>query len=319
VSFAWPIALLGLLAIPLLIGLEVLSRRRQARYTVAFTNLELLRDVVGRRSSRRRLLASALLLAGLASLVVALARPQATMTVAKRNGTVVLAMDTSGSMIANDVSPTRIGAATAAAQTFVQKLPDTFEVGLVPFSSSARLLVSPTHDKTAVVNGLRSLQAGGGTSIGDAIEQALGALGVGGTTQGTAAKKGGRTILLLSDGANTSGEDPLVAAQHAKAAGVPIYTIAFGTPDGTVNAGPFNNPVPVPPDPGTLRSVASITGGQSFQVGDSSTLRAVYDHIGTRVGSTKQKHDVTYRFAAGAAVLLLLGAAASVRWRGAIV
>jgi Ca-activated chloride channel family protein len=126
VSFAWPIALLGLLAIPLLIGLEVLSRRRQARYTVAFTNLELLRDVVGRRSSWRRLLATALLLAGLASLVVALARPQATMTVAKRNGTVVLAMDTSGSMIANDVSPTRIGAATAAAQTFVQKLPDTF-------------------------------------------------------------------------------------------------------------------------------------------------------------------------------------------------
>jgi Ca-activated chloride channel family protein len=318
VSFAWPIALLGLLAIPLLVGLEVLARRRQARYTVAFTNLELLRDVVGRRSSWRRVLATSLLLAGLATLVVALARPQDTMTVAKRNGTVVLAMDTSGSMVANDVSPTRIGAATAAAQTFVQKLPDTFEVGLVPFSSSAQLLVAPTHDKTAVVNGLRSLQAGGGTSIGDAIEQALGALGVGGTTQGTA-KKGGRTILLLSDGANTSGEDPLVAAQHAKAAGVPIYTIAFGTPDGTVNAGPFNNPVPVPPDPGTLRSVASITGGQSFQVGDSATLKAVYDHIGTRVGSAKQKHDVTYRFAAGAAVLLLLGAAASVRWRGAIV
>jgi Ca-activated chloride channel family protein len=318
VTFAWPIALLGLLAIPLLVGLEVLSRRRQARYTVAFTNLELLRDVVGRRSSWRRLLATALLLAGLASLVVALARPQDTMTVAKRNGTVVLAMDTSGSMIANDVSPTRIGAATAAAQTFVQKLPDTFEVGLVPFSSSAQLLVSPTHDRNAVTNGLRSLHAGGGTSIGDAIEQSLGALGVGGTTQGTA-KKGGRTILLLSDGANTSGEDPLVAAQHAKAAGVPIYTIAFGTPDGTVNAGPFNNPVPVPPDPGTLRSVAAITGGQSFQAADSSTLRAVYDHIGTRVGSTRQKHDVTYRFAAGAALLLLAGAAASVRWRGAIV
>jgi Ca-activated chloride channel family protein len=319
VTFAWPLALLGLLAIPLLVGLEWLSRRRRARYSVAFTNLEVLGEVMARTRPWRRWLAAGLLLAGIASLVIALARPQTTVAVPRKDGTVVLAMDTSGSMVANDVSPTRLGAATAAASIFLKNLPGGFSVGLVPFSSTARVVVSPTQNRQAVRTALSSLHADGGTSIGEAIEQALGALGVGGAQAGKPARKGGRAILLLSDGASTSGEDPATAAQHARAAGVPVYTIAFGTPDGTVPLGPFGNPVAVPPDPDTLRSVASTTGGQFFSAASASALKNVYDHIGTRVGETRQRRDVTYRFAGAAAVLLLAGAAASVRFRGAIV
>jgi Ca-activated chloride channel family protein len=284
---------------------------------VSFSNLDVLRGVAVRTPNWRRRLRLALLMLAAAALIFGLARPRVPVTVAKRNGTVILALDTSGSMVANDVPPNRLGAATAAANSFVKGLPPNFQVGLVPFSTSAQVAVAPTTNRSEIRNALTGLQANGGTAIGDAIQIALGLQGSG---PANAASKGkGKEILLLSDGANTSGMDPLAAASEAKAQGVRVDTIAFGTPDGTVNLGPLSGGVQrVPPDPSTLRDVAHATGGTFFSAADEQSLSHIYHSVGLRIGSAKGHREVTYQVAALAAVLLLAAGATAIRWRGSL-
>jgi Ca-activated chloride channel family protein len=316
VTFAWPLALLGLLVLPLLVLLESWARRRKPRYAVAFSNLGVLRGVAVRTPNWRRRVRLALLLLAAAALVFGLARPRVPITVAKRDGTVILALDTSGSMVSTDVSPSRLGAATSAAKSFVDGLPPNFQVGLVPFSSSAQVAVAPTTDRSQIHNALNGLQANGGTAIGDAIQLSLGLQGTGPTG---AAKGKGKEILLLSDGSNNSGMDPMAAASEAKAQGVRVDTIAFGTPDGTVNLGPLSGGVQrVPPDPATLRDVAHATGGTFFAAADEQSLKGIYRRVGLRIGSTKGHKEVTYQVAALAAVLLLAAGATAIRWRGSL-
>jgi Ca-activated chloride channel family protein len=316
VTFAWPLALLGLFVLPLLLFLESWARRRKPRYAVAFSNLDVLRGVAVRTPNWRRRIRLALLMLAAAALVFGLARPRVPIDVAKRDGTVILALDTSGSMIANDVSPSRLGAATAAANSFVKGLPPNFQVGLVPFSTSAQVAVAPTTNRAQIHTALTGLQANGGTAIGDAIQMALGLQGTGTTG---AAKGKGKEILLLSDGANTSGMDPLAAASEAKAQGVRVDTIAFGTPDGTVNLGPLSGGIQrVPPDPSTLRDVAHATGGTFFSAADEESLSRIYHSVGLRIGTTKGHKEVTYQVAALAAVLLLAAGATAIRWRGSL-
>jgi Ca-activated chloride channel family protein len=309
VSFAEPLILLGLVLLPLIMLLERWSRKRRARYAVAFSNLELLRSVATPTTSWRRFLRMGLLLAALGALILGLARPQVETTVAKKRASVMLVMDTSGSMVAADVPPSRIAAATKAASDFVNRLPSQFEVGLVPFDSTASVAVAPTRDRAPVRSALAHLEANGGTAIGDGINLALQVTGQGtSTASGSTGPKNpsGRVLLLLSDGANTDGSDPMDAARRAKALGVRIYTISFGTPYGTVDLGGLGNSTPVPPDPATLQAVARETGGQFFSAADSNTLKRVYDKIGTRVGSQRQHQDVSYDFAAAGAALLAL-------------
>jgi Ca-activated chloride channel family protein len=309
-TFEWPLGLLALLAVPLVLGLWWLARRRQTRYAVRFSNVDVLAAVAGATRSPWRFVPPALLCAALAALAVGLARPQVSISAERKQGTVVLALDRSGSMLAQDVDPDRITASRQAATNFVKNLPSGFSVGVVTFSDSADANAAPSRDKAAAEKAIAGIQAGGGTAIGDAIERSLGLLGV---TSTTSKNVKGRAILLLSDGSNTQGIDPSTAVAAAKRAGVPIYTIALGTPDGVLDLqalGQGVGTVPVPPDPEALRAIARDTGGEAFTAFDEGTLKKVYDRIGTRVSATKEQKEVTF-IVAGAAAALLLAAAAS--------
>jgi Ca-activated chloride channel family protein len=320
VTFAWPFMLAGLAIVPIVLLLDVLARRRRARYAIAFTNVGVLRSVVPKTPPWRRYLPLTLLLCALTALVVGLARPERAVSVARKQATVIMAMDTSGSMVARDVAPTRLGAATAAAKQFVDGLPSSYKVSLVPFSTTASVAVSPTSDHTAVKTALGRLRANGGTAIGDAITLALAIGRPQGQAPGHAPLAGsqagtGRVILLLSDGSNSAGIDPSYAAAQAKAEGVKVYTVAFGTPNGVISAGAFGQIVSVPPDPAALKAVAQATGGEFFAAADADTLRHVYENIGKTVGVTTEHQDVSYAFAGLGAIFLAAAGLLSTLWR----
>jgi Ca-activated chloride channel family protein len=312
-TFEWPLALLALALLPLLVGLLWLSRRRDSRYAIRFSNVDVLAGVAQATRSPWRFVPPALLLAALAALAVGLARPSVSVSAERKQGTIVLALDRSGSMLANDVPPDRITASRDAAQRFVKNLPDGFRVGVVSFSDTANALSAPSFDRSGAQRSIAGIQAGGGTAIGDAIVSSLGMLGVNAPARKTAVNRKGRAILLLSDGSNTEGTDIATAAEAARRAGVPVYTIALGTPAGVLDLqsiGQGNGTVPVPPDPEALKAIAHATGGESFTALDESTLKKVYDHIGTRVSSTKEQKELTF-VVAGFGALLLAAAAVS--------
>jgi len=316
VSFQWPLALLSLAIVPIAILGYLLIQRRRAKYAVRFTNLDLLANVVERSPGWRRHLPAVLALAALAALLVGLARPQTSVAKARSHSTIVLAIDVSGSMSATDVQPSRLAAAKGAARSFVNQLPKGVRVGVVSFSTSAQVLAPATADRSVALAAIDSLEPGGGTAIGDAIARSV---DLGKAAQKAAGRGGKRrfSVLLLSDGANTSGIPPLTGAQRAKKAHAPVYTIALGTPNGTVQQlDEFGNirRIPVPPDPATLRQVASATGGRFFDAPNEQELKAVYDRLGTRVGYTRQHHELTYAFAAVAAALLLAAGTLSALW-----
>ena len=328
-SFAWPGVLLGLLLVPLVGAAYVLVQRRRARYAVRFTNLDLLAAVVQRAPGWRRHVPPALLLLALAALLVGLARPEVTVRKPREEGTVVLTTDVSGSMTATDVRPDRLTAARSAAKTFVRVLPPRFRTSLVTFSSVAQVVAPPTTDRRVVASALDTLQASGGTAMGSAIERALQAaqLPGDGLRAQVPASPGGATggarrrgeppavILMLSDGANTEGPDPVGVAAEAKRLRVPIYTIALGTSAGVVQE-PDGTTVPVPPDDATLRRIAEDTGGRFFRAPDEEDLRAIYEDLGSRFGFIAEKREVTVAFVAGGVVLLLAASGLSLLWFG---
>jgi Ca-activated chloride channel family protein len=320
-SFDWPWALWGLLLVPLLLGGYVLLQRRRARYAVRFTNLDLLANVVDRSPRWRRHVPVALFLAAVAALLVGVARPQAMVKTPEEQATVVLAMDVSTSMEATDVAPTRLDAAREAAERFLDEIPDETRVGLVTFSNSAQVVVAPTSDHDAVRAALGALAPDGGTAIGDAIAAAVDLKQQG--TEGTLAAE--RTddgpplaVVLLSDGEPSPGTlDPVEAAQTASSAGVKVFTVALGTDAGTVTlTDELGNPqtVPVPPDRETLSQVAEITGGQFFDAPSQASVEQVYGELGSDIGYKEKKTDVTFAFAAGGAVLILLAGGLSALW-----
>jgi Ca-activated chloride channel homolog len=323
-SFAWPIALLGLGLVALAAIAYVVAQRRRRRYVVRFTNLALLENVVADSPRWRRHIPAALALLALSALVVGIARPQMPVTVAREEATVILAMDSSGSMTATDVAPDRMTAAREAASRFVKDLPKGFRVGVVSFSDQADIVVPPTSDRDEALRGLGTLIADNGTALGDAIARSVD-LGVSSLDEELAAAKESDApvvVLVLSDGANTTGDyEPLEAAQKAVDAKVPVYTVALGTDGGTVQ-GPDGyggtRTIRVPPDPATLSQVAELTGGKFFEAADQDALQSVYDEIGSQVGVDEEQRELTVVFTAAGAVLLLLGAALSTLWFGRI-
>jgi Ca-activated chloride channel family protein len=308
-SFQAPVFLAGLIAIPLALAALAAARRRPARYVVRFPALSTLQAVVPRSPRWRRAVPTALLCLALAGLVTALARPEATIAVPVEKASVVLVTDTSGSMDATDVSPTRLSAAKSAAERFLGRVPKSLQVGLVAYSDGPHTVLRPTQDRAEVKSTLESLQAEGGTATGDALASALSALGPRGKKAPPAA------IVLLSDGASQTGRNPDQVAQQAKAAGVPIYTVALGTADGVVQT-PDGQLLQVPPDPEALRQLAETSGGRAFTAQDADSLDSVYQTLGSRIGTKKEKREISAGFAA--AGLLALGGAlfTSLRWRG---
>ena len=271
-TFAEPLLLIALLGVPLAVLGYLYVQRRRSRYAVRFTNVDLLANLVPKTPAWRRHVPPALYVAAMAALVIALARPSAMVAVPREDATIILAMDTSGSMMATDVAPSRLASAKQAASTFVDQLPPTFQVGLVTFSTSAQVAVRPTTDRAEVHAALDSLVADGGTALGDAIgtstdlareviDTAAGAGGPSGATpspdpnassapstspnpsaspsaSASPADDGEPPLVatvLLSDGSNSTGTlEPDAAAREAASIGMPVYTIALGTADGVV-------------------------------------------------------------------------------------
>jgi Ca-activated chloride channel family protein len=320
-SFATPLVLWGLLLIPLGLIAYWLVQRRRSKYAARFTNLDLLVNVVDATPGRRRHLPALLALAALAALIVAMARPQKVVAVPREDATVVLTMDSSASMKATDVAPSRLDAAKSAATTFLDDVPDRFRVGLVSFSSAVRVLEEPTDDRDAVRSSLDSIQGDIGTALGDAIEASVALADDPNATEDNVGEKPLFAVLLLSDGANTTGSEPLAVVDEAKEAGVPIYTIALGTPSGTVDVTDDygeTQTVNVPPDPATLKQIADETGGRFFEAPTEADLQAVYEEIGSQVSWEDDERELTAAFAGAGAVFLLLGASLSALWFGRI-
>jgi Ca-activated chloride channel family protein len=332
-SFQSPLLLLTLLAVPVAIGLYLLAERRRMRYAIKFTNLEVLAGVVGGRAWRRSV-PPVVFLAALAALCLGLARPNVERLVPTERATVILVVDASRSMLAKDVKPTRLGAAQAAVQTFLDRVPDRLRVGLVVFAGEAQLGAPPTTDRDLVresVDEIGNFQGFFGTAIGDALAMAVevGERAVGEETQLAAVRtaaaprtRGLVSILFLSDGKQTRGFlQPFEGAQLAKEAGIPVYTIALGTPEGVVTrdwgfGSGFDSQrtIPVPPDPVTLRQIAQMTGGEFSEARSAEALSSAYEKLGSRLGRTPGQAEVTHLFLAAAAGLLVAAGLLSAFW-----
>ena len=320
-TFREPAVLLGLALLPVAMLAYAAMQSRRRREARAFGNPALMPNIVTGRPGWRRHLPALLLLFALAALIFAVARPQRSVAAPQRAATVVLVNDVSGSMRADDVDPNRLTAAVDAAKTLADKTPDNFRLGLVTFSDFAEQVVAPTTDRGAVTSALERMRADGGTAMGDGLARGLqSAQTPVPTADGRGTRKLPAIIVLLSDGKNTLGSnDPLEVARQAKAAKIPVYTIALGTDSGEVvqqDAFGFVQRIPVPPDKATLRDIARITGGRSFEAVSSDDAEDIYSRIGTRLTSKPEKREVTVAFAGGALVLLLAGGAFSLSWFG---
>jgi Ca-activated chloride channel family protein len=300
-TFQSPWLLLGLLLLPLLGAAYVATERRRRRAAAAFASPSVSPSVVPRRPGWRRHVPLALAGLATAALIGALARPQVSVAVPSEQASIVLAMDHSGSMMATDVSPSRLVAARNAGEAFLAKVPKKVRVGGVVFNQAATAVASPTTDREAVKDAInQAMTPSGGTATGDALATSLEMIK---TTKAPGA------IVLLSDGKATHGRDPLPIADEAKQLKVPIYTVALGTASGTLPNGDA-----VPPDTETLKEIASRSGGEAFTADQASQLSAVYEKLGSEITTKLEKREVTSAFAGGAAVLLLLGGGLSLRW-----
>lgn len=315
-SFTTPLVLLGLLAIPLLIRWYAGEQRRRTRAARELVAPALMASVAPRRPAWRRHAPMLVFALAIAALIIAAARPQRTVAVPVDSAAIMLANDVSASMNATDVKPYRLAAAKAAAERFLSRVPATIQVGSLQFATKPTVLQSPTtnHALTkAAVAGLGP--ATGHTAIGDALQSALHALT-------TLPKQGSRrppgAIVLLSDGGSDLGSDPITAAHQAAADHIPVFTIALGTPHGTipVKRGSTTVKVPVPLSSQLLQQVAQVSGGRSFTAGDAASVSAVYAHLAAELGHKNVKREITASFAGGGLALLLLGSALSLAWFG---
>ena len=314
-TFDHPDVLIALIVVPLLVLLWLRYDRRRRAGAARFASLALVPNLIERRPGRLRLIPPILFLLALTFLIVGMARPHAKIRVPRHEATVVLAMDISRSMDAQDVSPTRLDAAKEAAKQFLAKVPSEYSVALVAFGSRAFVAVPPTLDRTLVSSGLDDLTSGQGTAIGDAVVLSA-QLGqrqraVDGTIPPT-------SVLLLSDGAPDGGRTSVATAvRKARTLHVPVSTVLVGTPNGIVTqklVGGYTEQIRVPPSPGTLTAIAKGTGGEFFQARTSAALDTVYRHLATRIGHTTENREITDVFAGGAILLLLVGGSLSAFW-----
>jgi len=310
-SFAAPLWLLTLALIPAAIAAYVLARRRRRRYAIRFPAVATVREVVATTSSWERHVPTALAIAAMAVLGVALARPRVTTRIPTGEANMMLVTDHSGSMAAQDVSPDRLSAAVAAANTFIDQLPNSVRVGAIGFGTSPDSVQGPSANHAEARSLENSLAANGGTDTGDALQLALQLL------QGANAKHPPSAIVLLSDGAANAGPDPVSISQEAKKDRIPIYTVALGTAGGVLpSPDPLAPPQPVPPDPELMQEIARLSGGRAFNARSAGELSSIYKKLGSQLSSVTRKKEITWWFAAGGVVLLIGAVASSVRWSG---
>jgi Ca-activated chloride channel family protein len=309
-TFQSPIWLLLLIPALAIAVIYVVMYLRRSRYAVRFTNLDLLDKVVPKGPGWRRHVPAVLFGLMLAMLVVGFARPTAELSVPRERATIMVAFDVSASMRATDVAPDRFAAAQSAARAFVAGLPARFNLGLVAFSSSASVAVPPTTDRAAVQAAIDRLSTDSGTAIGEAVFSSLDAIGSVDAEAGQQPPPA--HIVLLSDGSNTTGRDVDDAGGEATARGVPVTTIAYGTPDGVVDLG--GRPVPVPVDGPSLEALAESTGGGFYEAASGEELQAVYDDIGSSVGYRTETQEIWPWFVGIGLVAAMLAAGTSMLW-----
>jgi Ca-activated chloride channel homolog len=357
VSFSWPLALWLLLLVPLLLGVYLWQLHRKRKHAVRFSSVALIRAALPPRSRWRQHVPVGLLLAGFAALAVATARPQVTRTVPLSRTSIILTLDVSGSMCATDVEPNRLTVAQDAARAFVKDQVAGTRIGIVAFAGFAQLIVPPTTDKAKLTDAIDNLTTSRGTVIGAAMLQALDAIAaVNPDVQPASAEVTGGDqspappatppapgdyvpdiIVLLTDGANTRGIDPVDAAQEVAGQRVRVYTIGFGTTNPTqmvctreqLGAGQFDdgggfNGGGGPPrggfrqalvmDEATLQKVADITGGKFYQAEDADQLKSVFSNLPNQVSLQKEHREISYIFAIIGALLTATAVGLSMLW-----
>jgi Ca-activated chloride channel family protein len=352
VTFGHPLLLLTLLLIPAAVVAYRLATRRRMEYAVRYTNVDVLASVVAAGRPWRRWLMAGVFLLALATLCAALSRPHVHRLVVNDNATVVLVLDVSGSMEAQDVNPTRLAAAQKALHAFLARVPARLKVGLVLFAGEAQVATPPTTDHALVaqaVDDANYFRGFGGTAIGDAIATAvrvgLRSAGLSGNSitassssqqlaaYVTATPRAASTlvsILFLSDGHQTRGIlTPREGADKARAAGIPVYTVALGTTGnttmrgfpggfqgspGTILPGSGFGPRGLSPDPTTLRAIADRTGGKFFRARSAGAVKQAYSALGSTLGRKSGSVEVTDWFLVGAAILLVLAGVLSALW-----
>ena len=312
-TFQAPWWLLALVVVAALVALYVVLQLRRARYAARFTNVALLGTLVPRRPGWRRHAAFGSLVLGLAALVVSLAVPSTEVRVPRERATVIMAVDVSLSMRAQDIEPDRFAAMQIAAKEFVEVLPARINLGLVSFAGTATTVVTPTTDRSQVVTAIDNLVLAESTAIGDAIFTSLTAI----QNYQTSLDEGGMElpparVVLLSDGYSTVGREATQAIDAANSAEVPVSTIAFGTDYGTLDLD--GETVPVPVDRATLEQIADETGGSYSEAASAAELEQVYEDLGSQIGYTTEAQDISPWFFRGGLLFAFLGVVASLLW-----
>ncbi len=341
-AFAWPWALSALLAVPLVLGVAWWSRRRRRRAAVRVTSAALVRAALPGRSRWHRRIPAALLLLGLVGLGVAAARPQATVAVPSSSTTILLALDVSRSMCSTDVPPNRLTAAEAAAARFIKAQPSGARIGLVAFAGVAGVVVPPTDDTEVLLEALPKLTTARGTAIGQAILTSIDAIAEidpSVSPTGVAVQPGGgsayvpHTVVVLTDGANTQGVDPQVAAKAAADRRLRVYTIGFGTTtpapsvcdssqvdDGFGRGGGFGGGRgpggrnPLVADEDTLKQIATTTGGSFYLAENAAQLQRALADLPRAISVTKEDRDIASWFAGVGGLLVALATGLSLWW-----
>lgn len=330
-SFIWPAMLLLLLLIPLSAGLYlILQQRRRRRLAASYGAFGLVQEAAGRGPGLRRHIPPALFMFSLSILLLALARPQAVVTLPQVEGTVILVFDISGSMAADDLKPTRIEAAKTAARQFVQSQPATVQIGIVAFSDGGFAVQAPTNDQEAILATINRLTPQRGTSVGQGIVAALNTI-FGESEQEpsldnsptapplptpTPLPQGTYTpavIILLTDGENNEAPDPLEAAQLAAERGVRIYTVGVGSAAGTtleVNGFTVHTQL----DEAMLQQIAQLTAGAYYNAANEQELQAIYENLKPHLVIKSEDMEVTSIFAGAGILALLMGGAFSMLW-----
>jgi Ca-activated chloride channel homolog len=328
-EFLWPFMLLFLLLVPVIMILYILAQRRRQRYALRYASLSLVKEALGRGPGRRRHIPPALFIASLAVMLFALARPATSVTLPSNEGTVILTMDVSGSMRAEDMKPNRLAAAKAAARAFVEKQPQGVKVGVVSFSDNAFVVQAPTSDKQAVIGAINRLTTQRGTAIGSALLTSLDAIfedanAEGGANGSTAEPTPTPTplpqgvyepaiVVLLTDGESNRGPRPMEVVDRLAARGIRVYTIGVGSVQGTVLSTQGRS-MRVRLDEEVLKRIAEATNGAYYNASTEKDLKAIYDNLSTHLVFRKQQTEVTAIFTGVAVALSLIGGMLSLLW-----
>ena len=336
-TFMWPEMLWLTAVLPVLLAAYILVLRRKKKLAVRYASLAMVREAMGAGSRIRRHVPPLLFFVALAAMIVAIARPQATITLPTQHETVILAMDISGSMRATDVEPNRLIAAQNAAKQFVAEQPENVRVGVVAFAGTATVAQAPTRNREDVVAAIDRFQLQRATAIGSGIIVSLAALfpdqgiDVGTLTYGAETPRRGEkpppsaqkpvppgsyasaVIILLTDGQRTTGPDSIMAAKMAAERGVRVYTVGVGTPEGKI-IGFEGWSMRVRLDEETLKAIADLTRGEYFYAGNAVDLKKVYQSLNARLVMERKKTEVTALFSGLAALLAVVSAALSLAW-----